>query len=732
MRIQIRLTPPRLSLPGLLFLVAVGALSLPATTSAAPPPNATSKARVVLLGFDGADPHLVEQWMDAGLLPNMDRLRREGVYTRLGTTTPPQTPVSWTTFSTGRNPGEHGIFDFLSRDRKTYQPGYAMFDVGQKPVGLGRLNAPVGGALLALLFGGLTLLLTRRARPRIAGRLAAVVVAAGVFVLAGLAIARYVPAHRPTVTRKTAGDTFWERAGKAGLKTRVIRVPAMFPPNPVENGEILCGVGVPDIRGTNMAYLYYTTEPRVGSDENTEKGGRVIQVAFLNGETDTRIDGPRNKLFDGRPDVTVPLHIRVNRADSPPSVTLTAGGQTLTVKEREWSPWVRLQFPFNRFIKAAGITRFYLNSVEPFGLYLAPINLDPEKPVLQVSWPAGFSRDLARRFGLYKTLGWYNDTFAMDEDVLDEKAFLEDIGLTLGAFEPMMDQLLTEGDLDLYVHVFDFTDRVAHMFWRTLDPESPSADPARDAPWRNTILDTYRKMDEIVGRARAAMSPDGILFVISDHGFNTWHKAVNYNTWLVKNGFMTLKTSRPGEPFNLDDLFGQGQFWPNVDWSKTRAYAMGLGSLYVNLKGREAQGCVLPSEYEALRDSLVHGLEALVDTAYGEHPVRHVYRREKVYRSFDPDLIPDLFIANNSKYRVSWQTSLGGIPANLFEINGKKWSGDHCSFDQEITRGIFLCNRRLDAEGATMLDFYPTILSELGVPVPANVEGRVLRELPRE
>ena len=112
--------------------------------------------------------------------------------------------------------------------------------------------------------------------------------------------------------------------------------------------------------------------------------------------------------------------------------------------------------------------------------------------------------------------------------------------------------------------------------------------------------------------------------------------------------------------------------------------------------------------------------------------MRHVYRRETVYRSFNPDLIPDLFIANNSKYRVSWQTSLGGIPAQLFEINDKKWSGDHCSFDQEITKGIFLSNRRFDADGATMLDFYPTILAELGVPLPANLEGKVLKERPRE
>ena len=106
--------------------------------------------------------------------------------------------------------------------------------------------------------------------------------------------------------------------------------------------------------------------------------------------------------------------------------------------------------------------------------------------------------------------------------------------------------------------------------------------------------------------------------------------------------------------------------------------------------------------------------------------MRHVRRREEVYKGFDENVIPDLFVANNAGYRVSWQTSLGGIPPQLFEINKKKWSGDHCSLDPEITKGIFFSNRRFDLANVNILDIYPTICRELGVSLPEDLDGREL------
>jgi predicted AlkP superfamily phosphohydrolase/phosphomutase len=217
--------------------------------------------------------------------------------------------------------------------------------------------------------------------------------------------------------------------------------------------------------------------------------------------------------------------------------------------------------------------------------------------------------------------------------------------------------------------------------------------------------------------------------VLSDHGFASFRKSVNYNTWLVMNGYMTLKTGVQVKDRNVEMLFDQGQFWENVDWSKTRAYAMGLGELYINLQGREAHGVVQPgAEYDALKKELQARLVTMTDVENGEHPVRRVIAREDVYRQFDPNMIPDLFITNNDGYRVSWQTSLGGIPKTLLDPNKQVWSGDHCSVDPEIVKGIFFYNRKLATDRAPYIaDVYPTVLGLMRVKPPYALDGVELK-----
>src|SRR5581483_4524495 len=261
---------------------------------------------------------------------------------------------------------------------------------------------------------------------------------------------------------------------------------------------------------------------------------------------------------------------------------------------------------------------------------------------------------------------------------------------TLAKDRRMFDAFL-DSDRDLIVPQFEFPDRVAHVFWRLTDPTHPAYDPALAAKWGDGIERAYVLMDAIVGDAmRAAEAHHAALIVLSDHGFASFRRAVNYDTWLVLNGYLVLRTGVEVKERNIEMLFDQGQFWENVDWSKSRAYAMGLGEIYINLKGREAQGIVQPgAEYDALKNELKERLVQMVDPVTGEHPVRRVIAREEAYRQFDPNVIPDLFVTNNDGYRVSWQTSLGGIPKDLIEPNKQVWSGDHCSVDPEIVNGIF-------------------------------------------
>jgi len=690
-----------------------------------------SHPRVVVLGFDGADARLTEQYMNEGLLPHLVKLRDMGTFAPLGTTTPPQTPVSWSSFATGKNPGKNGVFDFLRRDLSTYQPDFAMYEIGSHQVLLGRRNnILIAGGLfvIAVVLGLVVGAASRRLRAGLAVGLLAGLILGGVGFFLGRGL---IPYQRPTVENTRHGDTFWELAGRHGLSATVVRVPATFPPRAFPHGEILAGLGVPDIRGTFGTFSFYTNEPIPEEmDKNTEMGGKIIPVQLPNGECDSYIFGPRNRLFDDPPEILPPVHFRVSQTDSgAQAVTITACGQTQTIAVGQWSDWYTLVFPFNALVKAYGIARFYLVSAEPFGLYMSAANLDPHRPVLPISEPPPLSGKLADRFGLYKTLGWSMDTWALNELRIDEKTFLEDVYFTESKYAEIMRGLLDRKNYDLYVHVFELTDRVSHVFWRFQDPTHPAYDSTLAVKYGGAIKDAYVFMDRVVGEAMDRMDPEDVLIVCSDHGFHTWHKMANYNTWLVHHGYMTLKGGSEESERKLEDLFGQGQFWPNVDWRRTKAYAMGLGDIYLNVKGRESQGIVEPGpEYERIRSQLITDLTAWIDPENGEHPVRRVLRREDVYRGFDPNVIPDLLVANNPGYRVSWQTSLGGIPKEELEVNSRKWSGDHCSLDAEITQGILFVNRKLDAPEPTILDLFPTILSFLHVPIPGDLDGHALPE----
>ncbi len=287
----------------------------------------------------------------------------------------------------------------------------------------------------------------------------------------------------------------------------------------------------------------------------------------------------------------------------------------------------------------------------------------------------------------------------------------------------MLAKLLAESDR-LLVHYFEFPDRVAHVFWRFRDPLHPAYDAALAKKYGDAVEKSYETVDSIVGDAAKALGPSDVLLVLSDHGFATWRRSVNYNSWLVQAGYLVLTggTSRK----SLEALFSRGQFWENVDWTKSRAYAMGLGDVYINLKGREDGGIVAPgAEYEALRSELVSRITALSDPKTGERAVSRVFRREDVYRRFDPRVIPDLLVTNTRGYRVSWQASLGVPTADVFEDNRDVWSGDHCSVDPDLVRGILFSSRRFHSERVPgIADVTASIRALTGSPAPPEAAGQ--------
>jgi predicted AlkP superfamily phosphohydrolase/phosphomutase len=685
--------------------------------------------KVIVLGFDGVDARYTERWMNEGKLPNLARLRASGTFSPLRPTTPAQTPVSWSTFSTGIDPGRTGIFDFLRRDPKNYLPVFAAFDETKTPFLLGDKN-PFAAAAIVLILIVLLALLFKRVM-----RIVMLVIAVAAGVGAFMVTRKWIPTTKPGVINRRQGTPFWEVAATAGKKARIVHVPVTFPAHDFPLGEQLSGLGVPDVSGRVGKPFYFTSELDFHRGGGGAAGGgefsiQVVQLEDNKGVINTQIQGPPNKLFGNPPYITIPMTITV--AGDRQSITIEQSGQKTTLRPGEWSGWTDFVFPFNPLVKLRGISRFHLMSVQPeVRLYLSPINLDPRHlpPGLQISAPPKWAPQLAQQYGLYKTLGWQIDTWAISEGFADEQMFWDDMTFTVAQDRKMFKAFL-QGDDDLVVQCFEFPDRVGHVFWRLMDDKHPAYNAQLAPKWGDALLRAYQLMDQIVGDAMAAADKKhAALLVLSDHGFASFRKSVNYNTWLVMNGYLTLKTGVTVKERNVEMLFDQGQFWENVDWSRTKAYAMGLGEMYINVKGREAQGVVNPgAEYEALKQELKTKLVAMQDPEDGAYPVRRVLTREEAYKQFDPNMIPDLIVMNNDGYRVSWQTALGGIPKSLIEPNKETWSGDHCSLDPEIVKGIFFYNRKLAAGHAPYIgDVYPTVLDLLGVKAPYAVDGVALR-----
>jgi predicted AlkP superfamily phosphohydrolase/phosphomutase len=630
--------------------------------------------QVVVLGFDGADPNLLSRWAKQGKLPNLARLAQTGTFRPLGTTNPPESPVAWASFATGLNPGGTGIFDFLRRDPQTYLPELAL----------------VSREKAEFLFG-------------------------------------LIPIKPPRVTNERSGVPFYKAVADAGYKTTAIRMPLEFPPTPIPNGKLWAGLGVPDLRGTWGTFFYFGTELTQWDVGDTEFGGKLVRLEMNGNEASAVVEGPVDPTADSYRRISIPIQFKV--APEGNAVTIQLAGRAETVAERHWSDWYRVKFRITPFLSVRAICRFHVLQVSPdLRLYMSPLNLDPESPPLPVAYPSNYTAELVKKHGLIKTLGWWHDTWALNEEKIDEGLFLEDTFRTMETqAEITLDELKNDPP-SLLVSVFTATDSVSHMFFRLLDPEHPRYDAELAAKYGDAILQSYERMDRIVGDVERAMKPGGTLIVVSDHGFHTWRKGFNTNTWLVQNGYMTLK--KPGaeeKTYNLDNLFGQGSFFPNVDWSRTKAYALGLGQIYLNLRGREKFGILDPGpETDRLMEEIRQKLEGVQDPDTHQSVVQKVYFGREIFHGPRMPEAPDLQVDFRDGYRTSWQTSLGAIPSGIVVANMKKWSGDHCASDPSDTQGILLSNRPITTATPSILDVAPTVLSILGVQPPGKLDGQPL------
>ena len=704
------------------------------------PVRAQSTDKVIILGFDGADPDLVQTFMDQGRLPNLKRLAEQGTFSPLATTNPAESPVSWASFTTGQGPGHHGIFDFLRRVPGTYLPEIALAKATTQPIMPSRAMRgaiAAGLGLAAFLLGFLALKLFKvGARGALA---AGVLLALPVAAVGSLAAFRWIPYEMPKAESTRKGVPFWDEVAAAGKRVTAIDIPVTFPATANPGVQLTTGLGTPDVRQTWGNWSVYSSASF--DSETSETAGNLKHVVMNGDRGQTEIRGPVNFIAPrneggSRPEIPIPMVIE---RIGPKSMRLKFQGNVLELDEGEWSDWATVTFKMNPLVKLVAMTRFKLLTTEPdFKIYQEPLNFHPhhlpkppgQEPTVRISYPTDYASKLAHEYGLRETVGWSIATNPLKDDEIDIDTFLEDLRYTLERREKVIKGELNKDDWDLFIGVFLSSDRMQHMMYRFYDESHPFYDAELAARYGDQIGWVYEQMDRIVGDVMRDHVDDGThLMIVSDHGFHSFRRGVNINTWLVKNGFMALKGHDPSKNYQkLEDFFDpEGRFFQNVDWSRTKAYCLGLGSIYMNLRGREPQGAVRTSEYRDAVDELIAALKEMRDPEDPERPVvLDVFRREEIFKGPELPNAPDLFVGFNEGYRVSWQTAAGGIPPDVFEDNMNNWSGDHCSVSPDISAGIFFSNRSLGEADRSILDIAPTVLTEFGVPVGAELEGSSL------
>jgi predicted AlkP superfamily phosphohydrolase/phosphomutase len=501
--------------------------------------------------------------------------------------------------------------------------------------------------------------------------------------LSSAKVRRSRPSARPVVEMRRKSQTFWKILGERAIGSTILRVPITFPPEKFD-GRLLSAMCTPDLRGTQGSFSQFTTRIERPAYESGSRYPLRRSGEYLHGS----LEGPENEFVAFR------IHA--------PTLQLEIGGGTHRLQAGEYSPWIRLSFRGLR-----GIARFLVTETAPeFSLYVTPVQIDPEAPALPISHPGYYAAYLAKLLGSFATVGMAEDTWALNEGVIDEAAFLDQAYLTLAEREAMFENALEHTTRGVVACVFDTSDRVQHMFYRHLDGY-------RDARWSGAIEDLYRRMDVLAGKAMAHAGPDTVLFVLSDHGFCAFRRAVNLNSWLHRNGYLAL----------TGGAVESGRYFAGVDWSRTRAYCLGLSGLYINTKGREGQGIVeRGAEAEALKRELIAKLSGLPDEERGETAIRQVYATNKLYRGPYLDAAPDLIVGYNEGYRTSWDAAVGKVTAHVIEDNPKAWSGDH-AVDPVLVPGVLFCNRRVDAVDPGIEDMAPTALWLFGVAPPAWMEG---------
>ena len=565
--------------------------------------------RVIIIGLDAFDPTTFERLYEQGRLPNLGKYVQADKYKQLTVANPPQSEVSWTSIATGLNPGEHGMFDFVHRDPRSYALNVSLLPTKQG-------------------FGG----------------------------------TRFVP---PFTAR-----TLFDQAVRQGYPATSLWWPATFPAQPQSPVHTLPGLGTPDILGRLGVGTYFSTNSELASEQ-----GRKIPAIPLTCKGKYRCSGdligPIRKKRNRTETTTLPFSLELSDDQS---VRLNVGSHTLDLKVGQWSPIVEVTFKAGWFLSVHAITSFILTQTQPnINLYTLPLQIHPLHALWSYATPPKFVKQIWQANGPFYTLGWPQDTTALEEGCIGDEHFLSLCEAIIAGREKVLMYKIDQFKEGVLACVFDTLDRVQHMFWR-------------DRP--DVIEAWYIKLDGLIGRIEQRLVAQGLqektrLVILSDHGFASFDYKIHLNRWLVDNGYLV---SRAGNRAASD--------LQQVDWSRSQAYGIGLNSIYLNLAGREGQGCVEPDQKERVLNELCDKLHQW-EGVNGRPVVQTAYKARDTFSGSLMAYAPDIVVGYSPGYRASQQTGLGAWESQAIEPNHDHWGADHC-IDHSAVPGVIFANEGLD------------------------------------
>lgn len=650
-------------------LLAAASMAGPFLNFAASP---ASLGKMIVLGFDGMDPVIVRRLMQKGELPNMQKLAQMGTFTMMQSTIPPQSPVAWGSFITGSDPGVHGIFDFLTRDPKTYIPKFSQAD-----------TIPADPAWT-------------------------------------LKMGKYrLPLKSAEVILKREGKAFWDYLEERDIEATIFKIPNNYPPSKSKQRTI-SGMGTPGLQDGYGFYTIYTSDEQ---ESMKDISPNYMYYAYIdeNNTMKGEIEGPVNDLVkdDEHPKPIVPFKVYVDHKNKTARIDIQE--KEILIAEGEYSDWIEIDFSLIEGISSVtGMVKFYLLELgEKFRLYISPIHISPANPALPICTPPSYSKELVQQVGLFHTINLPADTHALSKGAFTVENFIVQsmsvFDESRKIFQYELDRFLNR-KAGLLFFYFSSLDQGQHMFWALKDKEHPYYHPEESLKCGYINDELYRKHDQVLGEIFKKVPPDIKIIVMSDHGFAPFRREFNLNTWLFNEGYLKL---------SLDMLDGELSLFDYVDWGNTRAYGLGLNGLYLNLAGREGEGHVNPQAKRNVLEEIKAKLEQFKDPKNGQQVVSEAFISEDYYSKDFLDRAPDIIVGCNSGYRISGSSALGTLNLQPVIDNMDWWSGDHCMNPLHVPAS-FLANFKINKQEPDIMDIAPTILKCFSIENPSTMRGKSL------